>query len=88
VQITGIQPVGGARFAGVTAVVVPDRPAPPSATAAEAGTAALQAARQIDAETVVFPRRGASVDQRPDDLKHAKALAKYREHERQRRPRR
>jgi hypothetical protein len=88
VQVTGVQPASGARFVGVAAVVVEDRPPPQPATAAEAGTAAVQAARQIDAETVVFPRRGQSVDQRPADLKRAKAAKKYREHERRREPRR
>ncbi|MCU1427082.1 MAG: hypothetical protein JWL83_1082 [Actinomycetia bacterium] len=78
-QITGIQPVGGARFGAVSAVVVDDKPVLPSATAKEAGGAAQRAARASEAETVVFPRRGALVDQRPDAMKRARAVAKYRE---------
>ena len=92
-QVTGVQPIGGARYVALQPVVVETRQ-PPSATAQEAGPAAAQA-RLAEAETVVFPRRGASIDHRPDELKQAKAAAKYRENqrvdgtlERERRPRR
>jgi hypothetical protein len=80
-QVTGVQPIGGARYVALQPVVVETRQ-PPAATAQEAGAAAQQAARLAEAETVVFPRRGASIDQRPDELKHSKAAAKYRENER------
>jgi hypothetical protein len=80
-QVTGVQPIGGARYVAMQPVVVETRE-PPTATAQEAGAAAAQAARLAAAETVVFPRRGASIDQRPDDLKQSKAAAKYRENQR------
>jgi hypothetical protein len=70
-------------------VVISERP-PPTVTAQDAGPAAVQAARLTGAETVVFPRREAAIDARPDELKKAKAEAKYREHtpERSRRTKR
>jgi hypothetical protein len=81
VHITGVQPVGGARYVAMQAVVVDDRP-PPPATATETGPGAQHAARLIaaQAETVVFPRRGGGIDKRPDELKRAKAAARYRDH--------
>jgi hypothetical protein len=80
-QVTGVQPIGGARYVALQPVVVETRE-PPTATAQEAGGAAAQAARLAGAETVVFPRRGPSIDQRPDELKQSKAAAKYREQQR------
>ncbi len=86
--VTGVQAVGGRGYAGLAPVVVDARELPTS-TAREAGPAAALAARLADAEAVVFPRHGASVDQRPADLKHERAAAKYREHARvERLPRR
>ena len=78
VQVVGIQPVGGTRYVSLQAVVTEDRP-PPTATAQEAGPAAQQAARLASGEAVVFPREGPRLDQRPVDLKRAKAVKKYRE---------
>jgi hypothetical protein len=80
-QVTGVQPIGGARYVALQPVVVETRELP-AATAQDAGPAAAQAARLAEAQTVVFPRRGASIDQRPDELKQAKAAAKYRENQR------
>ena len=83
--------MGGRGYVALAPVVVETR-ALPTSTAQEAGPAAALAARLADAESVVFPRHGASVDQRPADLKQARAAAKYREHARvepvRRRPRR
>src|SRR3954451_7273646 len=81
-QVTGIQPVGtGGRSFTAFAPVVVDSPPPPTSTAQEAAPAAAQA-RIAEAETVVFPRRGASVDQRPESLRRERAVARYRENER------
>jgi hypothetical protein len=82
VLVTGVQAVGGRGYVALAPVVVDDTRPPPASTAQEAGPAAVQAARAADAEAVVFPRRGASVDQRPDELKYARASARYREHAR------
>jgi hypothetical protein len=67
------------------APVVTESRALPTSTAQEAAPAAAQA-RIAEAETVVFPRRGPSVDQRPDALKRERAIERYRDHGR--RPRR
>jgi hypothetical protein len=76
-QVTGVQPVGRGYIA-LAPVVVDNRP-PPTSTAREAGSAAVQAARLASAETVVFPRAGASIDRRPDELKRERAIERYRE---------
>jgi hypothetical protein len=81
VQVTGVQAIGGRGYVALAPVVVEARELP-TATAQEAGPAAALAARLADAESVVFPRHGASVDQRPVGLKQARAAAKYREHAR------
>jgi hypothetical protein len=85
VQITGVQAVGvGGRVYSALAPVVTE-PAPlPTSTAREASPATAQA-RVAQAETVVFPRRGPSVDQRPDEVKRERAVERYREHRRDRR---
>jgi hypothetical protein len=80
-QVTGVQAVGGRGYVALAPVVVEARELPTS-TAQEAGPSAALAARLADAEAVVFPRHGASLDQRPADLKQARAAAKYREHAR------
>jgi len=82
VLVTGVQAVGGRGYVALAPVVVDDTRPPPVSTAQEAGPAAVLAARASDAEAVVFPRRGGSVDQRPDELKYARASARYREHAR------
>ena len=71
----------GKRYAALAPVVVEARELPTS-TAQEVGPDAAVAARLADAESVVFPRQGASFDHRPVDLKQARAAAKYREHDR------
>jgi hypothetical protein len=78
-QITGVQPVGvGGRNYSALAPVVVDTPPPPTSTAQEAAPAVAQA-RIAEAETVVFPRRGASVDQRPESLRRERAVERYRQ---------
>ena len=79
-QITGVQSVG-ARSLGSVSVTVSD-PTDVSRAAA-AGTlereTATSAPRPMHPEAVVFPRDGKSLDQRPVDLRHRRAAARYRE---------
>ena len=79
-QVTGVQAVGARGYVALAPVVVETQPSPTS-TAREASPA-VQAARALEAEAVVFPRRGASVDRRPAELKHARAIARYLENTR------
>jgi hypothetical protein len=89
-QVTGIQPVGaGGQVFTAFAPVVVDSPPLPTSTAQEAAPHAARM-RIAEAETVVFPRHGASVDQRPESLRRERAVERYRQNERRppRRPRR
>jgi hypothetical protein len=78
-QITGVQSVGvgGRLYTALAPVVVDTRP-PPTSTAQEAAPSAARL-RVAEAETVVFPRDGASVDQRPDSVRRERAIERYRE---------
>jgi hypothetical protein len=79
-QITGVQPVGvGGRVYTAFAPVVVDTRPPPTSTAQEAAPAAARL-RVAEAETVVFPREGASVDQRPESVRRERAIERYRQH--------
>jgi hypothetical protein len=78
-QITGVQPVGvGGPVYTALAPVVVDAPPPPTSTAQEAAPATARM-RVAEAETVVFPRQGASVDQRPESVRRERAVERYRE---------
>ena len=79
-QITGVQSVG-ARSLGSVSVTVSDTT--DVTRAAVAGTLerepASSAPCSVHPEAVVFPREGKPLDQRPVDLRHQRAAARYRE---------
>ena len=79
-QVVGVQPGGSRGFASVQPVVT-DARAGLAATNTGARDAKTLAARAqaFTREPVVFPRDGLPLDQRPLNLRQAKAAGRYRE---------
>ena len=80
-EITGVQAVGARSLGSVSVTVTNASPTAPTVGAiGDADHAGAGAAlREVHPETVVFPREGKPLDQRPVDLRQQRATARYRE---------
>jgi hypothetical protein len=80
VQIAAAVPVGARGIRSVAVAVTEARPDPAAQVASD--TAAFAARERRAAEAVVFPREGPRADVRREELRRARAAARYREHAR------
>jgi hypothetical protein len=77
-QVTGIQPVGARSFGTVQATVTDTQLAVRESAAVGDRAGPSTFSRPAIPEAVVFPHDGKPLDQRPTQLRHARARARYR----------
>jgi hypothetical protein len=78
-EITGVQAVGARSLGSVSATVTNSSPAAPTVGGVGDAEHAAVGPRELHPEAVVFPRDGKPLDQRPVELRHQRATARYRE---------